>query len=142
MKRTESLRVPAVLTNVPLAIECATQWAREAGFDNRAVYEIQLAVDEAVANVVHHAYRGAETGDIEVSCRLDEDGLTIEVRDWGTGFDPDTVEEPDVEARLEDRTLGGLGLFLVNQVMDDVEFTCNEETGTRLSMTKRLQVPD
>ena len=142
MKRMETLRMPAVLENVPLVIDCVTQLARTAGFDSRALYEIQLAVDEAFANVVHHAYQGAEPGEIEISCLLDEDGLTVQVRDWGTGFDPDNVEEPDVEACLEDRTLGGLGLFLVKQVMDDVEFTCDEEVGNELSMTKRLQVAD
>jgi anti-sigma regulatory factor (Ser/Thr protein kinase) len=142
MKQMETLRMRAVLENVPLAIDYVTQWAETAGFDDRALYEIQLAVDEACANAVHHAYQGMDPGEIEVSCLLDEQGLIIQVRDWGRGFVPENVEEPDVDAPLEERTLGGLGLFLVRQVMDDVEFTFDPEVGNRLRMTKRIQVAE
>jgi serine/threonine-protein kinase RsbW len=142
MKQAETLRMQAVLKNVPLATRCVTRWAEIAGFDERALYEIQLAVDEACANVVHHAYQGMDPGDMEISCLLDEQGLTIQVRDWGRGFDPKGVEEPDVDAPLEERTLGGLGLFLVRQVMDDVEFTFDPQVGNILRMAKRIKVAE
>lgn len=137
-KQAKTLVLKAVLENVPQAIECAAQSARAAGFDERGVYEIQLAVDEACANVVNHAYRDMEPGNMEISCFPDERSLTIRVRDWGKGFDPDCVAEPDVDAPLEERSLGGLGLFLVKQVMDDVRFTFDAELGNELSMVKRL----
>lgn len=139
-QQSTSLRMKAVLENVPRAIECVTQWATKAGFDERALYEIQLAVDEACANVVDHAYQGADPGDIEVFCRLDDQVLTVRVRDWGKGFDLDTVEDPDLEAPLEERSLGGLGLFLVRQVMDSVQFTSDPELGNELMMSKRLHI--
>lgn len=139
MMQTEPLRLRAVLENVPQAMDYVTQWAEAAGFEERGTYEIQLAVDEACANVVDHAYRGMEPGMLEVSCWLDDQGLTIQVCDWGRSFDPEGVEEPDVEAPLEERTLGGLGLFLVRQVMDEVEFSFDPERGNRLRMTKRKQ---
>jgi serine/threonine-protein kinase RsbW len=142
MKQGETLRMQAILKNVPLATQCVTRWAEIAGFDERALYEIQLAVDEACANVVHHAYQGMDPGEMEISCSLDEQGLIIQVRDWGRGFDPEDVEEPDVDAPLEERTLGGLGLFLVRQVMDDVEFTFDPQEGNRLRMAKRTKVAE
>lgn len=132
------MRMKAVLENVPLAIGCVTQWAEAAGFDEGALYKIQLAVDEACANVVDHAYTGSEPGDMEVSCSLNQQSLTIRVRDWGRGFDLHNVSEPDVEAPLDERTLGGLGLFLVKQVMDQVQFTRDPARGNELKMTKRL----
>jgi serine/threonine-protein kinase RsbW len=140
MKQVETLRMKAILESVPLAIGCVTQWAETAGFDERALYNIQLAVDEACANVVDHAYQGTEPGDMEISCFLNEQVLIIRVRDWGRGFDPEAVSEPDVEAPLEERTLGGLGLFLVKQVMDHVQFSCDPVRGNELMMTKRLRV--
>jgi len=127
---------------VPLAIECVTEWAQKAGFDERALYEIQLAVDEACANVVDHAYQGADPGDIEVSCCLDDQILTVQVRDWGTGFDLTSVADPDLDAPLEERILGGLGLFLVRQVMDDVQFRSDPELGNELMMSKRLNIAE
>ncbi len=135
-----SLRMKAVLENVPRAIECVTEWAQRAGCDGRVLYDIQLAVDEACANVVDHAYDGEELGDIEVHCRLEDRVLTIRVRDWGRGFELASVEEPDLDAPLEDRTLGGLGLFLVRQVMDDVGFRTDPELGNELTMSKRLDI--
>ena len=139
-ERSTSMRMKAVLENVPRAIECVTEWAQKAGFDERTLYEIQLAVDEACANVVDHAYQGADPGDIEVSCCLDDQILTVQVRDWGTGFDLTSVADPDLDAPLEERTLGGLGLFLVRQVMDDVQFRSDPELGNELMMSKRLNI--
>jgi serine/threonine-protein kinase RsbW len=139
MKQIAKLRFKAVLENVPAAIDCVTKSAQEAGFDEAVLYQLQLAVDEACANVVHHAYKGMEPGDIEVSCSFDEQRLVIRVRDWGRSFVPEDVPEPDVDAPLEERSLGGLGLFLIRQCMDEVEFSFEDKDGNELTMTKRLQ---
>ena len=140
VKHVETLRMKAILESVPLATNCVTKWAQAAGFDQQALYEIQLAVDEACANVVDHAYTSTEPGDMEICCSFNEQVLTILVRDWGKGFDPEGVSEPDVEAPLDERTLGGLGLFLVKQVMDQVQFTCDPTRGNELQMSKRLRL--
>jgi anti-sigma regulatory factor (Ser/Thr protein kinase) len=137
-KQLGTLRVKALLENVPLAIDCVAELAKRVGLDKRTLYEIQLAVDEACANVADHAYSGEEPGDMEISCSLENQLFTIRVRDWGRGFDPKSVVVPDVGAPLEERTLGGLGLFIVRQVMDHVQFTVDPETGNELKMTKRL----
>lgn len=137
-RQGSQLRLKAILENVPVAIECVSQLAESAGFDQGALYEIQLAVDEACANVVQHAYEGSDPGDMEISCRFEDQTLSIRVRDWGWGFDPNGVEVPDVEAPLEERTLGGLGLFIVRNVMDDVKFTFDAVLGNELTMSKRL----
>ena len=140
VKQLGTLRVKAILENVPLAIDCVKRWAIAVGFDDRAVYELQLAVDEACANVVYHAYRGTEPGDMEVACALDDRVLTIRVRDWGKGFDPDEVPVPNLDAPLEERDIGGLGLFILRQVMDHVRFTCDPAQGNELEMDKRLLI--
>ncbi len=118
-------------------MDCVADWAEAMGFDDKTVYELRLAVDEACANVIHHAYGGMEAGDMEVTCCLNDGALTIKVRDWGQAFDPDSVPEPNVDAPLEERSLGGLGLFLMKQVMDGVEFTFDAKLGNELVMIKR-----
>jgi serine/threonine-protein kinase RsbW len=133
-----TLKTKALLENLPPILECVTRWAETVGFDARAIYQIQLAVDEACANVIHHAYENMEPGDMEVTCCVEDQLLTIQVRDWGQAFDPDSVPDPDLEAPLEERSLGGLGLFLMRQVMDCVQFTFDPEQGNELVMTKRL----
>ncbi|MBN1661103.1 MAG: ATP-binding protein [Anaerolineae bacterium] len=134
-----ALRLKAVLENVPVATLWVADAARDVGLDRRTVSQIELAVDEACANVVEHAYAGLEAGEMEVACALDIRGFVVRVRDWGTGFDPEAVDEPDVTAPLEERDLGGLGLFLVRQAMDEVEFHCNTVHGNELVMVKRLE---
>jgi serine/threonine-protein kinase RsbW len=142
VKQLTRLRVEAVLENVPLAIDCAGKSAREAGFDERTVHRIQMAVDEACANVVQHAYAGQEPGDMEVLCQVDDECLVIRVRDWGRAFDPDAVEEPKLQAPLAERDLGGLGLFLIRQFVDRAQFTFDPVLGNELTMEKRLPVAE
>lgn len=140
-------KLKAIMENVPAATQRVAQVAREVGFGEHALYQIELAIDEACANVVEHAYPGEEQGEMEISCYLDRDSgaertFVIRVRDWGTGFDPGAVETPDVDAPLEDRGLGGLGLFLVAQVMDHVKFSFDPQRGNELLMFKRLDVAE
>ena len=137
-RRLAKLRLKAVLENVPVATECMAAIARAAGVDEQLLYQIQLAVDEVCANVVEHAYAGMEPGDMELVCSMGNGLLFIRVRDWGRGFDPEGVAVPNVEAPLEERHLGGLGLFLVRQVMDSVEFRFDDEKGNEMVMVKRL----
>jgi serine/threonine-protein kinase RsbW len=66
------------------------------------------------------------------------EGVQLTVRDWGAAFDPEAVSVPDVDAPLEQRSLGGLGLFLVRQLVDDLRFEFDEERGNLVTMVKRL----
>lgn len=140
-------KLKAVMENVPAATKYIAQVAKEVGFGEHALYQIELAIDEACANVVEHAYPGEEGGEMEISCYLESSSglgraFVIRVRDWGTGFDPGAVENPNVEAPLEDRGLGGLGLFLVKQVMDQVKFRFDPQRGNELLMFKRLELAE
>jgi serine/threonine-protein kinase RsbW len=138
MEEAKKRRLEAVLDNVPVAIDFVTEAARPADLDERTLYQVQLAVDEACANVVNHAYQGMEPGEMEIVCSLDDFGLSIRIRDWGSGFEVDEVSDPDVDAPLEERILGGLGLYLIRQVMDLVEYRRGSEGCNELVMTKRL----
>jgi serine/threonine-protein kinase RsbW len=76
---------------------------------------------------------------MEISCRQDNEDFVICVRDWGASFDPDSIPTPDVTAPLEERTLGGLGLYLIRRYMDQVRFDFDPVEGNQLTMRKRLQ---
>jgi serine/threonine-protein kinase RsbW len=115
-----------------------TQVGHDLGLDNHLVYDLQLAVDEACTNVIQHAY-GGRGGDLAIRIEAVAGGIRVIVRDWGQAFDPGTVPLPDVTAPLDRRPLGGLGLFLIRQVMDQVDFWFNETDGNTLIMIKRLE---
>lgn len=115
-----------------------TQVAEMAGFDEQGSYSIQLAVDEACSNIIEHAYGGEGDGKIECACQIDDGTLTVTLRDWGSPFDPTSVEEPDLEADLEECRIGGLGLHLIYQLMDEVRFEFTD-AGNALTIVKRRE---
>ena len=81
-----------------------------------------MAVDEGFTNIIEHAYGGECQEGIECSCQTNDEGLTITLIDCGRPFNPLEVPEPDLESDLDDRMIGGLGLFFIRQLMDEVSF--------------------
>ena len=120
---------PANLAPVRNDVE---QLARSAGFDEKAVGEIGLVLNEAMANVIRHAYKNREDQPILVSAKQQGDELIIEVRDWGIGVDP-THRMPK---HKDPNTPGGLGLICMRQLMDEVEFHPQND-GMLLIMKRR-----
>ena len=106
--------------------------------DEWGVYSLKLAVDEACTNIVQHAY-GGRGGEIEVTVEAVEEGVWVTLLDWGEPFDPASIPTPDVTASLDQRPLGGLGLFLMRQLMDEVHFEFDADRGNRLTMAKNFQ---
>jgi serine/threonine-protein kinase RsbW len=132
-----TLRLSADLSQVALAREFVAREGRKLGADDRSVCDMQLAVDEACTNVIRHAY-GERGGRILIAIDSIEDGIRVIIQDWGAAFDPGVVPVPDVAAPLDERALGGFGLFLMRQVMDEVDFVFDADNGNTLTMVKRL----
>ena len=113
--------------------------SRAAGLDSSAIYAVQLAVDEACTNIIEHAYGGEGKGDIECTCTESDDALTIRFHDQGHPFHPEQIPEPDLGADLAERTPGGLGLYFIHKLMNEVHFSFSPDGGNTLSMVKWKQ---
>ena len=111
--------------------------AKDAGFNEKEIYAVELAVDEACANIIEHAYDGEGKGQIECTCNNINGGLEIIIKDDGKPFDPDSVPSPDFSVDLEDLQPRGAGLFIIRNLMDDVSFTFSKNKGNILRMVKR-----
>ncbi len=111
--------------------------ARQAGMDSKEIYNVQLAVDEACSNIIEYAYEGIPDGQIELNAFATRETLTIMINDHGKRFDAEEIAEPDLDAALEDRAIGGLGLFFMRKLMDEVRFEWSPEKGNTLTMVKR-----
>ncbi len=105
---------------------------------NGTVYELKLAVDEACTNIIEHGYKGMDPGSIILSFRIESDRILVQITDFGHVFEPADAPKPDVEAALEDRQLGGMGLFLIYQTMDNIDYQSSEE-GNTLTFTKYIK---
>ena len=103
---------------------------------NKVLANTKLAVDEACTNVVKHGYNGS-SGDIDVTIIGNGREFSIEIRDSGKNFDLRSVRSPDLKMYVETRRKGGLGVFLMNQLMDEVRYMGGGGSNT-LTMSKRL----
>jgi len=121
VKRTVVL--PALYASLEKIGEFVNLASREAGFNESDCYKVQLAVDEACSNIIEHAYGGeAAEEDITCTCKVTADNLVVELYDHGQAFDPTEIPVPDVKAALHARATGGLGLYFMRQLMDEVSF--------------------
>jgi anti-sigma regulatory factor (Ser/Thr protein kinase) len=132
-----TLSLYADLAELAIIREFVEQESRGLGLSERVISDLRLAVDEACTNVIRHAYDG-QGGRIEVTIQPVASGIQVQVRDWAKGFDLSAVPAPDVTAPLEERPLGGLGLFLMRKMMDDVQFKFDATHGNTLTMIKLL----
>ena len=106
------------------------------GWSEQVSYHIKLALEEVVMNVISYAYEDDGAHEFEVRVKSNADRVVIDVIDDGQPFDPlQETAEPDVEATLEARNIGGLGVFFVKTLMDDVEYR-REDDRNRLTLTK------
>ena len=112
--------------------------ARAGKFSDKDVYNIQLASDEAASNIIEHAYEGISDGVLEISCGLKKDELTIILVDHGESFDPSEVPMPNLKADLSERKIGGLGLYLMRKLMDEVYYDADPKNNRNtLTLIKR-----
>jgi serine/threonine-protein kinase RsbW len=104
------------------------------------VLDLKLAVDEACTNIITHGYKGMDPGSIILSFRIEPDRILVRITDFGHVFEPVPGPKPDVAAALGDQELGGLGLYLIYQTMDNIDYQASED-GNTLTFTKFLISP-
>ncbi len=130
------LQIEAKPENLSVIADFIATAMRQLGTE-QDMFEVQTAVDEACTNIMLHAY-SSKGSVISISCELQDKGFIITIRDNGRHFDPTSVPPPDLEAALEERRVGGLGVHLMRKLMDDVTYAFDAEKGNELIMRKRL----
>lgn len=132
------LAISSDMANLEQVSDFVLEMARQSHLSEKDTDHVQMAIDEAVTNVMEHAYRGRPDGRIEIDCRVSAREVQIEIRDRGDPFDPDSIQEPDIHSPLSERTIGGLGVFFMRKLMDSVAFS-RDRRGNITRMTKKLQ---
>ena len=112
---------------------------REHGIDDENAKTLNLALEEWVANVINYAYPKGMRGHVEVTADVSDDVLTLVIKDHGAVFDPTQHEEVDIDAELDERAIGGLGIHLIRTIMDTVEYQRTSDGYNRLVLTKRIE---
>ena len=121
MKVLLSLHLPARLENLRRFKESVADCVSTEGFDQKRIQEIELALEEALVNIFNYAYP-EEAGDVEVNCKIENGQFIIEIIDAGIPFDMTSLSDPDLTADVDERKIGGLGIFLLKKMVDEVRY--------------------
>jgi serine/threonine-protein kinase RsbW len=132
------LEVDNRLENLSIISDFIGKAMTQAGAKEKDIAAVQLAVDEACANIIMYAYSGGK-GIIRLGLELAGDDLIVDIGDTGKPFDPTSVPPPDLEADLNERRIGGLGMYFMRKVMDEVSYSFSPEEGNKLTMRKHLR---
>jgi serine/threonine-protein kinase RsbW len=139
IERKFTLQVPSSTENLALIREFVTAVGRQAQLEEPEITNLELAVDEACANVIEHAYGHDITKEVVVRAKFDDESLRISVIDEGLGFDPGSVGQDSVEQLIHDRQSGGLGIRLIKKLMDEVSYEIMPGQKNELHMTKKIR---
>ena len=139
VERKFMLQVPSSTENLALIREFVSSTAQQAGLDPKEAAGLELAVDEACANVIEHAYGHDVSKEVVVRVTLDGETLSIDIEDTGQGFDPGSVDQEELEQLINKRKTGGLGMRLMTKLMDEVRYEIEPGKKNALHMTKRLR---
>jgi anti-sigma regulatory factor (Ser/Thr protein kinase) len=136
MRTLSVLILPATLDSLGTLIESATSAAEAEGVSQKKLFDIELALEEALVNVINYAYP-QEKGNIEVVCKSADGSFIMEIIDKGVPFDVLSVPTPDLTADISDRRTGGLGVYFMRKLMDYVGYR-REDDKNILEMKLRI----
>ena len=117
-----TLRLPNDVQEVPQLAAFIEEVCESNGVDMMTTMQMNLALEEAVVNVMNYAYPEGTKGYVDISALSESDCLTFVISDSGKPFDPTTRGEVDTTLSAEERSIGGLGIHLVRQLMDSIQY--------------------
>ena len=136
----ENIQLKMMLPKIPdielVAIEGMDRMAQHMGIPEEKISEAHVLVTEAVINAFEHS--GQKNPLVQVEFTMTQEKLTIFVRDFGKGFKPEDIEEPDIDKKLGSSHKRGWGLKLMESMSDDFKVDSNEK-GTKITIIKNLQ---
>ncbi len=136
MEADKTIKVPAELDKVYDVQDFVNSVLEAHDCGMKAQMQIEIAVEELFVNIAHYAYPNGK-GDAEISVGVDDGVASITFRDSGIPYDPLAKEDPDVTKKAEDRSIGGLGIYMVKKSMDEMLYRY-EDGHNILTIRKKL----
>jgi len=139
---SSSITINAETANLELVGNFVWKNVVSAGFSEEEANSVELAVDEVVSNAIIHGYQNCPDGKITIETVQIPDGIVVVIEECGRSFNPLAVPEPDFHAPLEHRKIGGLGLFIVKKIADELYFELLPDKTKRFTLIKKIQNPE
>ncbi|MFH2029953.1 MAG: ATP-binding protein [Bacteroidota bacterium] len=134
----KELKVSSKTENLAAIREFVRDASVQAGLNSKNTDKIVLAVDEACSNIIKHAYAYSANGKLEIKVKSEKEKISITIVDHGSQFDPSLIPEPNLKQIQEERRGGGLGMFLMKKLMDEVKYTNLTKNKNQVVLVKYL----
>ncbi len=132
------LKVKSRTENLSEIRQFIQKHAKEAGISANVIEDIILAGDEACTNVIKHAYKNHPEGEIVVIVQYSDKTFKIIIVDYGSSFNPERIPIPDIRKSYEEKKVGGLGIYLMKKLMDDVKYISIPGKYNQVQLIKNL----
>ena len=120
-----ALVLESSISEIPQMNEILAGYLSSHGIPEEDILDMQLAVEEAVTNIIRHGYHGGP-GEIRITCTVHSDSIETVIRDEAIPFNPLLLPPPDIDTDTMDRPIGGLGVMLIRNLMQDVRYRFEE----------------
>ena len=120
--KQKKLVVKSKTNNLSMIRDFVYSTALAAGITAEIIDNIILAVDEACTNIIKHAYKSLQDGEIIVKLEYSDKKFTVIIKDYGAPFSPETIPDPDLQTYYRQHRVGGLGMYLMKSLMDEVKY--------------------
>lgn len=138
--KTNKLKVKSRTENLSAIRNFVNASALEAGVKPDMIENIILAVDEACTNIIKHAYKSFPEGEIIVKTKSTVSRFEISITDYGNSFEPEMIPEPDLQKYYRQKRVGGLGMYLMKTLMDDVKYVSIPGKYNEVLLSKNIKV--
>ncbi|MEL6770535.1 MAG: ATP-binding protein [Bacteroidota bacterium] len=138
--RHHTVVIPSTMRHLATVRRFVRQYGAEAGLTDRAVSELQLAVDEACANAIEHGYKGREDGRVQVGTHTHNGTFVVTIRHDGEPFDPGRYKPTALQDALQNHQRRGYGMRLIHRLVDEVSFDLDGPT-SQVRLAKRVTPP-
>lgn len=135
--KIKEITVDAVISNISVVSDFVNEFLENDGCPLKTIMKIDIVIDEIFGNICKYAYEN-KCGKVEIIVGIDEDSnyVSLTFKDSGIKFDPLEHKRPDVSLSAEEREIGGLGIFIVEKIMDEIDYKYQDGKNV-LSILKR-----
>lgn len=133
---TYKITVPASTKHLAKVRDFVAGHAINSGFQEDDIADIRLAVDEAYTNIIKHAYNNDKQKSVDIELGYNNTEFWVALLDTGDAFNPKNYDKPDIRQKIKEKKRGGVGVYLIRKLMDDVEYQTDNTINT-IRMTKK-----
>lgn len=138
--KTKKLNVKSRTENLSIIRDFISNSAAEAGITPDVIENMILAVDEACTNIIKHAYKSYPDGELIIKTKSTANRFIISITDYGKSFEPDAIPEPDLQKYYRQKRVGGLGMYLMKTLMDDVKYVSIPGKRNEVLLSKNIKL--